>query len=373
MLRTPYGLAVAAMLAIATPAAATFTVSASGTTTLVTQTDADTLILTRTPNGELVASDSSALVIHPPTANLFVRGTDAASPSSVFVVLDSELPGSLTLDLPGANEAVIRGAAGSIAGSLRIRGGAADQIVRLGGSGEPTRIARSASIDLGDGRDELQLLAACSIGGSLASKGVSVIDAKSAPLTVARNVSVDGDDDPLLVETDAMVVGKSFKLKGQGGDTVRLVGGTIGRSATFDFRRGWSHAVMWVDTIGGSFKASYGFGERQSLSLGNDTVVKGSVAVTMSRGHNLVYLGGTVQGTSIRYTGTEDGADDIDLALVAPRAKATFQLGDGNDQIVVDAAKLRLDRLALDFGAGTDFFDDDGWVAPSGSIIKGLP
>lgn len=62
------------LAASARPAAATFTVAASGATTMITQTDTDTLIVTRMFDGNLVVTDSGSLLVHPPTDNLVVRG-----------------------------------------------------------------------------------------------------------------------------------------------------------------------------------------------------------------------------------------------------------------------------------------------------------
>lgn len=372
-------LTVAALVTVARPAAATFTVSTSGATTLVTQTDADTLIVTRAATGELVASDGSALEVYPPTDNLVVRGTtDAATPSALFVVLDAALPGSLTLDLPGRSNATVRGGAASIGGALRINGGNGDQIVRLGADGEPTTIAKAVSVDLGGGNDMLVFPVPSTIKGALTVRGVNTFDADA--LRVDRSFSFDGSRETLQLSLDVetLDVGKSFKVKsGAGRDSVRIIrGGTVGRHVTLDLGTGSGSANLGFDRIGGNVKASFGSGADDSHFLGfprTGLVVKGSVAMTMLGRFNNLQFYGRCDGSSIRYTGGA-GMDFINLYLVAPRAKATFLLGDGDDDLDIGGGPdVVLGRLTVDFGEGHDDFFDNGWVPPPGSTITGLP
>jgi hypothetical protein len=372
-------LAVAAMLAVASPAAASFTVSVSGKTTLVTQHDADTLILTRAGTGELVASSGPSLEVYPATDNLIVRGTtDATTPSSLFIVLDSPLPGSLALDLPGRSNVTVRGAAASIGGALRVKGGNGDQIVRLGADGEPTTVAKAVNVDLGGGNDTLAFPVPSTVKGALTVRGVNTFDA--GVLRVDRTFSFDSSRENLEVrlDVDVLDVGKSFKVKsGPGRESVRIVhGGTVGRHVTLDLGTGSGSAHLGFDRIGGNVKASFGSGADDSHFLGfpgSGLVVKGSVAMTMLGRFNNLQFYGRCDGSSIRYTGGA-GMDFVNLYLVAPRAKATFLLGAGDDDLNIGGGpEVVLGRLTVDFGDGNDDFFDHGWVPPPGSTITGLP
>jgi len=375
----PWLVALAALLAAARPAAATFTVAVSGTTTVVTQTDTDALIVTRMTDGGYVLSDSGSLLVYPPSTNLVVRGAeDPATPSSLFVVLDSPLPGALKLDLPGRSNVTVRGGAASIGGTLEIKGGDGDQFVRLGAVGEALTIEKAVSVDLGDGDDHLLFPVGGDVEGSLTVKGVNTFDVHGR-LRVERSFSFDVSRETrtLSLDVEDIDLGKSFKVKsGAGRESVRLLAGTIGRSVSLDLGEGSGSANLGVEYIGGSVKATYGSGASDSHFLGfprSTMVVKGSIAVTMLGRYNQVQLYGACQGSSFKYTGG-GGYDYMSLNLVAPRTKATILLGDGDDDVTIaDASVTQLGRLTLDFGEGADDFFDDGWVPPPGSTITGLP
>lgn len=380
-LHSPWVVAVAAIVAAlttASPATATFTVAVSGATTMVTQTDTDTLIVTRMPDGTLMLSDSGPLVASPPTDNLIVRGAmDPATPSALFIVLDSALPGSLMLDLPGRSNVTLRGDVASIGGTLKVKGGAGDQIVRLGIDGQPTSIEKAVSVDLGDGDDQLHVTAGCDVGGSVNVKGVDTFDAHGT-LSIDRSFSFDHSRETreLRLDVEELILAKSLKVKsGAGRESVRLFGGTIGRSVTLDLGDGDGSANVHVDSIGGNLKASFGTGPSDSNFFGitRGTTVKGSTALTMLGRYNNTQLLATFEGKSFKYTGGA-GYDYMSLDLVAPRAKTTILLGAGDDDVTIhDASVVQFGSLTLDFGEGADDFFDDGWVPPPGTIITGLP
>lgn len=369
---------IAAALATPRPAAATFTVAVSGATTMVTQTDTDTLIVTRTPDGTLILSSSGPLVASPPTDNLLVRGAlDPATPSALFIVLDSAMPGSLMLDLPGRSNVTIRGDVAAIGGTLKVKGGDGDQIVRLGVDGQPTSIGKAVSVDLGDGDDQLLVTAGCDVGGSVNVKGVDSFDAHGT-LSIDRSFSFDHSRETreLRLDVEELILAKSFKVKsGAGRESVRLFGGTIGRSVTLELGDGDDSANIHVDSIGGNLKATFATGANDSNFFGitRGTTVKGSTALTMLGRYNNIQLYATFEGKSFKYTGGA-GYDYMSLDLAAPRAKTTILLGGGDDDVTIhDASVVQIGSLTLDFGDGADDFFDDGWVPPPGAIITGLP
>jgi len=361
------------LLASPRPAAATFTVEVRGSTTMITQTDTDTLIVTRMFDGALVVTDSGSLLVHPPTNNLVVRGVAGPTPAMLFVVLDSELPGSLMLDLPGASTVTVRGDVGAIGGALKVNGGPGPQVLRLGTAGQPLTIGKTATVDLGDAHDQLFIEHGGTVEGSFNVKGVN--EMRALMLSVDRSFSFDVSRESIRsdLNTRDLVVGKSFKMiGGPAVDYVDLDGGTIGRSVTFDLGGGSGIAYLFSDTIGGNVKAAYGAGGNDVFALGTDTVLKGSLALTLLGDGSDVYLDGAIEGTSIKIAGTP-GVDGLNLNTPAPRANATIDLGAGDDDVGFFADRLRLKRLALDLGDGADDLHDGGWVLPPGSTITGLP
>lgn len=365
-------LAATAALATARPAAAAFTVAASGATTIVTQTDANALIVTRMPSGDLIVSSSGPLEAFPPSTNLVVRGFDGA-PSSLFVVLDSPLPGSLTLELRGETSATLRGTAASIGNALKVQGDAAVQHLTFSNVDGPIAIRRTASIDLGEGADRMDFGDGSTIGGALKLEGAN--DVRGSGLRVDRSTSIDVKRD--VVDTDVvlpdLVVGRSFTMLGGAGRSyLSLHGGSVGRSVKLTYGDSVNHIYVFLDAIGGSLTASYG-SNNNIFALGQNAVVQGSVNLSMpGPGESLVEFDGTVRGKAIRYRGGA-GNDEFNLRSVSPRAMATFDLGGGDDEFTIYADRVQLKRLTLDLGEGTDELDDNGWVPPPGSTITGLP
>lgn len=360
------------LAASARPADATFTVSVSGATTTITQTDTDALIVTQMPDGGLVLSASGPLQFSPPTINLVVRGSDAPTPSQLFVVLDSPLPGSLMLDLPGASTTTVRGGAATIGGALRIKGGAGRQVVRLGTAGETLTVEKTATIDLAGGDDELLVQHGGRVEGSLNVKGVNQLTAQM--LTVDRSFTFDVHAENVWsnLDTGGLVVGKSLKvIGGPNVDQIAMSGGSVGRSVTLDFDGDLDSAYLFFDTIGGNVKASYGPNGEGIFALGYNCVVKGSLALTMLGSGNDVHIDGAIQGTSLKYTGGP-GRDDLSMPTSAPRANATIVTGDGEDDVDFFST-TRLKRLKLDLGDGVDTLGLNGFVLPPGSTVTGLP
>jgi hypothetical protein len=121
MIRSARGSAVGAMLALAAlvaasalPADAAFKVEEHGKTVTITQLDTTRLVIERDYDGALVVDDGVTELSYPPPTNLVVRGSDALAASNVVVVLNSPLPGALTLDLPGTSEVTVSGSDASI-------------------------------------------------------------------------------------------------------------------------------------------------------------------------------------------------------------------------------------------------------------------
>jgi hypothetical protein len=99
-----------------------------------------------------------------------VRGADALTPSQLSIVIHEPLPGSLTLDLPGASDVTVSGTVTRIKGSLKVNGGDAAQILRLGDSSQAFVVEGSVKLDMRGGNDELLVANSATILGSLLAK-----------------------------------------------------------------------------------------------------------------------------------------------------------------------------------------------------------
>ena len=61
------------------------------------------------------------------------------------------------------------------------------------------------------------------------------------------------------------------------------------------------------------------------------------------------------------------------LAQLNTRDLTALDLGAGDDQLTLDSRFLQMQRLDVDFGDGTDVFNQGGYVLPTGSEIHDLP
>jgi hypothetical protein len=365
----------ALVTASAVPAAAGFTVSTQGKTTTVTQTDPSTLYVSRTASGDLQVSDGGPVAVYPPAKNLVVRGASSGARSFLTLVLDSRLPGSLTLDLPGANEVTVRGGQATVAGTLKVRGGDAPHVIQLGVAGAPVTIEGNAIITLGSGLDRLSFDAAGTVLGALTLKGVNSLVAPS--LQVGGNLLLNAkrEDHPLLIRSGDLIVGKSFTvMTGAGDDILQIDGGSVGRHATIELGGGTGMQVinLLFDSIVGKVRTRMGHSAASSFILGIPTVVEGSLDMRSEADLNEVLLLGKVEGIAVEYAGGA-GIDRVILGVGAPQATVALDLGAGDDQLTLDARSLQMLRLDVEFGDGTDVFNQGGYVLPSGSQITNLP
>lgn len=377
-------LATVALTAVsARPAAATFDVKESGKTITVTQLDTAHLLVIRDASGGLVVKDAVSTLSYPPQANLVVRGsTDVITPSKIEVVLHSALPGSLTLDLPGANDATVFGGEPRIEGSLTVKGSdAAGQIVRLGDVSHPFVVEGNVKLDMRGGNDKLLFARDGTILGSLTAKGVNELRANV--LDVGGSLGVDVKRESDGVEIDGVTqqgmsafVGKSLKvISGSGVDRIMLggSGGAIGGSATFKLGDGVGDVQqIWTQssTIGGNLVIEAGDSEYNDILFGS--TIKGSVKIKSHAPSSYAYLYGRVEGPSIQYTGG-DGRHSLIMRSAAPNTVATIKVGSGDDRLYLDGdSGLVLKRIKVDLGAGNNDFENYGFTVPPGSTFKGV-
>ena len=169
-----------------------------------------------------------------------------------------------------------------------------------------------------------------------------------------------------------LTVGTSLSVIGGGSDnTFFATNGSVGGGVKLAFA-GDADCRMGFDSIGGPVTAVLGVGDENVFNTFG-VAVKGPISVTSSADVSSMFLSGTSEGTSIRYTGGA-GADEVDLQMVAPRATATLDVGAGDDRVnLFDDGSLVLKRFDIDFGEGTDRFFPGAYVPPAGSKIENLP
>lgn len=374
-------LAVAAgvlLLLSARPAHALFDVKESGKTLTVTQLDTTKVLVIVNVGGGIVVNDGVSVIGYPPTTNLVVRGSDAVTLSQLEVRLHEALRGSLTLDLPGFNEVALTGTNPTIDGSLKVKGSySSTQILKLGVTGSPVTIKGDAKLDLRDGYDRLEFVETASILGKLTTKGVNELRATS--LEVGGNLSMDvkRESHPLNVTvTAALVVGKNFSLTGgSAADNIGVLSGAVGGSVKVDLGDGGATGLQHLQTmfglVGGSYSAKLGASQQGTILLTNTMTIKGSVNVAMQADVSVLMAYARVDGTSIKYVGGA-GRNIVYSQLVAPQAKASFKMGDGDDGLTLEAPP-QLARLDVDFGDGADLLvNPHGFALPPGKIV-GLP
>lgn len=359
----------ALLLAGALPAEAFFAVEERGSTTTVTQNDTERLTIVNNPGGSLVLTDGVAIVGHAAAKNLVVRGPGTLTTTFVDIVLNEPLEGSLTLDLPGASDVTIAGASAVIGGSLKVKGSdVANQTVRLGDAAQSITIEGNVKLDLRDVEDWVEFRGPAKILGSLAAKGVNHLTATI--LEVGGSFVLDTKKESLGFRfiSNQLFVGKSLLASsGPGFDYFSgSIRGAVGGNVTFKVGDGGCRLYAYFVT-GGKLTARMGAGALNEFYPG---FVKGSVDVQSFGARNDLELRNVIQGKSIKYTGGA-GVDDLLLQSDAAQATATIDLGDGNDEVYLDGMKLA--RLRLDFGAGTDRLDLHDFVTPPGSTITGLP
>lgn len=370
----------ALVLASALPVAAAFTVSVKGATATVTQHDPTTLFVARNPAGELEVSDGGPVEVHPSSTNLVVRGVDLQTvPAGIQVVLNSALPGSLTLDLPGACDVTVRGGVASIHGGLTVKGSdAVAQVIRLGAAGAPVTIDGPALLDMRGGMDVMMLMNVVSVGGSLTTKGVNQIT--GGPLVVGGNFSMDGkrEDLQLVLNTGphSLVVGKALDIAGgPASDLIVVNAGSIGRNVKIELGDDGAGvpqvAALQIPTIGGNLTVAMGSTGQNQLVLPTGTDIGGSVKVTMEGAENIFTLNADVEGSSIKYTGG-DGRDQLSIVARAPRAKAVIRTKGDMDFLNLQPG-TQLKALDVDFGDGFDQLAASPAVLPPGAKITNLP
>jgi len=384
MIRNAIGPAAFSMLAAALlltasarPAHALFDVKESGKTTTITQLDTTKLFVIVNVGG-IVVNDGVTVVGYPAATNLVVRGSDAITLSRLEVRLHEALPGSLTLDLPGFNEVELRGTNATIEGSLKVKGSfSSTQILKLGEPGSPVTIKGDAKLDLRDGYDRVQFLEATSILGSFTGKGVNEVMATS--LEVGGNFSMDvkRESHPLNVTvTSELVIGRTFTLSGgPAADNVGVLNGSVGGSVKVNLGDGGATGLQFLQAmfglVGGSYNAKLGASQQGMLLLPNTMTIKGSVNVAMQADQSFLMAYARIEGTAIKYVGGA-GRNIVYSQMVAPAAKASFKMGDGDDGITLEAPP-QLARLDVDFGDGVDLLvNPNGFALPPGKIA-GLP
>jgi hypothetical protein len=361
-----------AVVAAARPACAFFAVEQRGSTVTVNQNDTASLTVVRNPGGELVVSDGVGIAAYPAAKHLVVRGSSALTASFVNLVLNEPLPGSLTLELPGASDVTISGPGAVIGGSFKVKGSdEASQTVRLGDAAQSITIDGNAKLDLRDAEDWVEFRGPAKILGSLHAKGVNHLWAKM--LEVGGSFSIDVKRESRGIDfrpAQQLFVGRSFTVtSGPGHDYVGASnGGAVGGNATFKMGDGGCTVYAYV-VIGGNATARLGAGVTNEFY---PLHVKGSVDVQTFADRNYLELRGRIEGRSIKYTGGA-GYDDLLLQTNARDASAVIALGAGNDRVYLDGRSLQLARLRLDLGDGTDMLDSRDFVPPPGSTITGQP
>ncbi|MCW5890596.1 MAG: hypothetical protein KIT14_08590 [bacterium] len=241
---------------------------------------------TRMPDGGLLVSVSGSLLSSPPPTNPILRSPATSTAVAAMVLaLDSALPGSLTLDLPGEADVTIPGTAATIGGSLKVRGGAAAaQTVRIGLAGEPVTIKRDATVDLGGAFDQLVMGEDFHAARSLSLEGIDDLDAGTVQVDRSLKIDSTRDGDAVDVKVSHLEVGTSFTFRSAARAYLYVGQGSVGRNTTIDFSAGdIATGYAFFSTGGNSLTASSRAGLSTFLGLGRYglATVKGSVTVTM--------------------------------------------------------------------------------------------
>lgn len=110
-------------------------------------------------------------------------------------------------------------------------------------------------------------------------------------------------------------------------------------------------------------------GDRVTTS--ESAAIVGSIRIDLGDGPNAAALLGTFEGDTVSYRGG-DGVDHLTYGMTESPARLRAALGAGDDILTLNAGAA-LGRLSVDFGAGTDTFENLLGSLPSGTKLVHLP
>lgn len=167
-------------------------------------------------------------------------------------------------------------------------------------------------------------------------------------------------------------IGTGFTYLGGSGDDFVIMNGTIGGGANVQLGTSLTtNDFLMAPTalVGGSLSVTGGLGA-DNLSV--EGFVGGSSTFNLGSGTNVLYFNAASSGSSFYYMGGT-GTDDvtIDAASDLSLARATVILGAGDDTFTLNSSLLSY--LYVDFGVGTDTFNNGIGFFPFPAYLRNLP
>lgn len=346
--------------------------------------DDGAVTLTKTAAGDFEVSDGAGTATHAASPTLTLVLQDGSG-SDVVVDLDSPLEADLVLDLgDGARSVALSGDDNAIGRDLRIRAGTGSQQVDLGVTSE-LLVGRHLRLELGGDVDSVDDHGrGAFVVGNVRLTGVDSFVSRGDVLIFGR-LDVTAGKEPLDGTFDAggsLIVSKTFKYRGSSGiDRVLLQGSPVvlveGRSL-IDLGDGLGassddqEVVLDEGLIIGKLVIRSGeTSNADRVDVSATSALEGAVLIDLGEGTNSAILRGTFADTSIKYFGGE-AADHLTYGMTDTPARLRAKLEGGDDVLTVEAGAV-LDALWVDFGEGSDTFENLLGTLPPDAKLLNLP
>lgn len=302
----------------------------------------------------------------------------------VSVTLDGFLSGNVMLNLNNGDRFLtFDGGANAINGNLTIRAGTGDQSVELG-LNSPLSVGGTSFIDLGTGVDETFTTTGLFNGGNFTARGVNFFDDTDIglPMFIGGSMSfysnMEAEDTIIALDFADWNIGSNLTILSGNGDEIFFINdGTIGGNLYMNAGNSLAFGIQDMDisgtTIGGNVTVLAGFSSFvDNLVMDGLTTIGGNVYVNLGSGDNGVIFDGTLGGTSVTYIGGS-GLDDVFYNFSGGLERIYANLGAGDDTFSLQSTVAPA-YLYVDFGIGTDFFDNQfPGVFTFPVILRNLP
>jgi len=219
---------------------------------------------------------------------------------------------------------------------LNLRLSEADDSVQINGA---LSLSKNVSIDLGDGNNVLQVTSdvggALNVGGKLTINGGTGLDQVSLTGTIAKSVTVnlnDGSDELNLLGTQFSSTVNLNTSAGADVITIDQISG--GANASFgnnlSINTGEDGDTVSISNTTTSKKLTINTGDDDDTVTLNTVIANGSLSVNTSAGDddlNLLSVQANASGTASLSLGT--GADDVVISQSSVKANLNIDLGTG--------------------------------------------
>jgi hypothetical protein len=230
----------------------------------------------------------------------------------------------------------------------------------------PLRVHGNAAFHGGSGADTLDLSVGSGtmIGGKLILSKFNTLSTNAGDSIggdLNFNDSGEGTSNSMFL-MDTHVGGNLNYVGGTAGDVISLSGSatTVDGNVTVNFR---GQSATDASLLSQSFYPTNVIGGNVTVTgdnLGTDFVslygvIDGNINFNLEGGTNTAIIGGTIMGSSVRYTGGAESDSLVYTPLIgssAPSLRAI--MGAGGDAIIFGAGSASPSYAYLDFGAGVD-------------------